>query len=71
MISKVVSGKSFYGVCKYICEDEKRAMVLETEGVRAHHFKQMSADFKTQQAFRPSLTKAPFCKLVQVVGDTN
>lgn len=60
MISKVIIGKTFYGVCSYICKDQKRALVLETEGVRGHDYKLMSADFKMQQSLRPSLKKAVF-----------
>ena len=60
MISKVIIGKSFYGACKYICDDERRAVVLETEGVRDHSYKLMATDFEMQQAIRPSLKKAVF-----------
>jgi hypothetical protein len=60
MISKVITGKSFYGVCRYICKDERRAVVLETEGVRSHNYKLMAQDFEMQQALRPALKKAVF-----------
>ena len=60
MISKVVIGNGFYGACRYVCMDQKRAVVLETEGVRNYHYKLMADDFETQQQFRPSLTKAVF-----------
>jgi hypothetical protein len=60
MISKVITGKSFYGVCKYICKDERRALVLETEGVRSHNYKLMAVDFEMQQSLRPTLKKAVF-----------
>ncbi len=60
MISKVISGKSFHGVCRYICADERRAVILETEGVRGHNYKLMAADFETQQGLRPGLKKAVF-----------
>lgn len=60
MISKVITGGSFYGVCRYVCADEKRAIVLHTEGVRGHDYKLMASDFELQQAFRPSLNKAVF-----------
>ena len=60
MISKVITGKSFYGVCRYICKDERRAAILETEGVRGHNYKLMAADFEMQQALRPTLKKAVF-----------
>jgi hypothetical protein len=60
MISKVITGKSFYGACRYICKDERRAVILETEGVRNHNYKLMATDFEMQQALRPSLKKAVF-----------
>ena len=60
MISKVVIGNGFYGACRYVCMDQKRAVVLVTEGVRNYHYKLMADDFKIQQQFRPSLSKAVF-----------
>lgn len=60
MISKVITGKFFYGVCKYICGDKRRAVILETEGVRDHNYKLMATDFEMQEALRPSLKKAVF-----------
>ncbi len=60
MISKVIIGKFFYGACKYICEDEKRALVLGGEGVRTHNYKFMAQDFDMQRNLRPSLKKAVF-----------
>lgn len=32
MISKAVIEKTFYGTGKYVCRDQKRAVVLEAEG---------------------------------------
>ena len=58
MISKIVIGKTFYGACKYVCADQKRAVVLEAEGVRDYDYKLMAKDFELQQAMRPSLSKA-------------
>ena len=60
MISKVITGKTFYGACRYVCMNKKRAVVLETEGVRGYDHKLMAADFEMQQSFRPSLKKAVF-----------
>ncbi len=60
MISKVVIGKTFYGACRYVCIDKKRAVVLEAEGVRDYDYKLMAKDFELQQSLRPSLTKAVF-----------
>jgi len=58
MISKIVIGKTFYGACKYVCADQKRAVVLEAEEVRDYDYKLMAKDFELQQAMRPSLSKA-------------
>ena len=44
MISKVVIGSGFYGACRYVCMDQKRAVVLETEEVRNYHYKLMADD---------------------------
>jgi len=60
MISKVVVGKTFYGACRYVCMDTKRAVILATEGVRDYDYKLMAKDFELQKALRPSLTKAVF-----------
>ena len=60
MISKVITGKTFYGACRYVCMDEKRAVVLTAEGVRDYNYKFMAADFEMQHAMRPSLNKAVF-----------
>ncbi|MDQ6755312.1 MAG: relaxase/mobilization nuclease domain-containing protein [Bacteroidota bacterium] len=60
MISKVIIGKTFYGACRYVCMDQKRAVVLETEGVRDYNYKLMSTDFEMQRALRPTLSKAVF-----------
>jgi hypothetical protein len=60
MISKVIIGKTFYGACRYVCMDQKRALVLETEGVRSYDYKLMAKDFEMQQAFRPSLKNVVF-----------
>ncbi|MEO7120021.1 MAG: relaxase/mobilization nuclease domain-containing protein [Ginsengibacter sp.] len=60
MISKVVIGKTFYGACKYICGDQKRAVVLEAVGVRDYDYKLMAKDFELQHELRPSLSRAVF-----------
>ncbi|HEU5053052.1 MAG TPA: relaxase/mobilization nuclease domain-containing protein [Hanamia sp.] len=60
MISKVVIGKTFYGACRYVCMDKKRAVVLDSEGVRDYDYKLMAKDFELQQSLRGSLTKAVF-----------
>ncbi|MGN6605375.1 MAG: relaxase/mobilization nuclease domain-containing protein [Ginsengibacter sp.] len=60
MISKVVIGKTFYGACRYVCMDKKRAVLLASEGVRDYNYKLMAKDFEWQQSLRASLTKAVF-----------
>ena len=44
--------------------DQKRAVVLEIEGVRSYDYKLMAADFEMQRALRPSLNKAVFHGLI-------
>jgi hypothetical protein len=60
MISKVITGRTFYGACRYICMDKNRSEVLETVGVRSHDFRLMAKDFEMQQQLRPALKKAVF-----------
>ena len=60
MISKVIIGKTFHGTCRYICMDQKRAVILEAEGVRGHDHKLMAVDFASQQNLRPALRNAVF-----------
>jgi len=60
MISKVSIGKTFYGACRYICKDTKRAIILQTEGIRNYDYKLMAEDFERQHFLRPTLSKAVF-----------
>ena len=60
MISKVVRGKTFYGACRYVCGNEKRAITLEAEGVRDYDYREMARDFEAQHSLRPSLGKPVF-----------
>jgi len=60
MISKVIIGKTFYRACRYICKDTRRAIILQTEGVRNYDYKLMAADFERQHSLRPTLSKAVF-----------
>jgi hypothetical protein len=60
MISKVITGKSFRGCCRYVCHDQSRSIVLETAGVRGYDYRLMAEDFKAQQALRPGKEKAVF-----------
>lgn len=53
-------GKTFFGACRYICIDQTRAVVLDTDGVRGYNYQLMAKDFERQQAFRPSLKKSVF-----------
>lgn len=60
MISKVITGRSFYDCCRYICEDEGRATVLAAEGVRDYNYRLMAHDFEMQRRDLPSKNKAVF-----------
>ncbi|MBO9732611.1 MAG: relaxase/mobilization nuclease domain-containing protein [Chitinophaga sp.] len=60
MISKVITGSSFYGCCRYICEDENRAIVLAAEGVRDYDYRLMAHDFEAQRKDLPGKKKAVF-----------
>lgn len=60
MISKVITGSSFYGCCRYICEDEGRATVLDAEGVRDYNYRLMAHDFETQRGDLSGKKKAVF-----------
>lgn len=56
MISKIISpGKSFAGVCRYLCENTRRAEVILSEGVRDYDHKLMAQDFEQQRRYNPSL----------------
>lgn len=55
MISKILSGKSFGGLCRYLCQDQSRALVLEALGVRNYDHKLMAADFEEQRQLNPDL----------------
>ena len=60
MISKVISGKSFGGVCRYLCQDQSRAQVLDVSGVRDYDHKLMVADFEEQRSLNPNLKQPVF-----------
>jgi hypothetical protein len=53
-------GSSFSKTCQYVCEDLKRAQVLDATGVRIHDHRLMAMDFECQQEMRPRLNKAVF-----------
>ncbi|NLR58889.1 relaxase/mobilization nuclease domain-containing protein [Chitinophaga polysaccharea] len=60
MISKVITGKSFYGCCRYVCADEQRAEILEAEGVRDYSYRHMGNDFEMSRQQLPDKRKAVF-----------
>ncbi|RAJ78957.1 relaxase/mobilization nuclease-like protein [Chitinophaga dinghuensis] len=60
MISKVITGKSFYGCCRYVCQDQQRAVILESEGVREYSFLKMGHDFEINRQQSPGKHKAVF-----------
>ena len=60
MISKIFTGHSFAGAVKYVVEDERRAEVLEVDGVRDWDYRLMTQDFVRQASLNPAKTKACF-----------
>lgn len=60
MISKVITGKGFYGACRYICEDETRATVIASEGIRDYNYRVMARDFIAQSETRPNKKEVVF-----------
>lgn len=60
MISKVITGKTFYGCCRYVCKDEKRAEILCAEGVRDYDYRLMAHDFEINRQALPNKGKAVF-----------
>lgn len=56
MISKIIQpGKSFAGVCRYLCENIRRAEVILSQGVRDYDHKLMAQDFEQQRRSNPGL----------------
>lgn len=60
MISKIFTGHSFAGAVRYVCEDERRAQVLVSDGIRSYDWRKMTEDFVRQAAFHSDKTKACF-----------
>ena len=60
MLSKILTGHSFYGSVRYVHQDESRATILATEGVRDHNYKLIIQDFELQHQLRPSKKQACF-----------
>lgn len=64
MVAKVSIGKSFGGMCRYVFDggkeqtQDKGAVVLATEGVRAESAAQMARDFERQRTLNPRLGRA-------------
>ena len=51
---------SFRRVCRYVCQDLKRSIVLDAEGVRAHDYRLMARDFETIHSLRALREKPVF-----------
>jgi hypothetical protein len=61
MISKVLpAARSFRVCCRYVCEDQTRAQILKTDGVRGHDPDLMAKDFEFQRSLRPDKHQAVF-----------
>src|SRR5438105_4884848 len=71
MLSKVFTGHSFYGSVRYVCQDQRRAVVLEAEGVRGHDYKLMIQDFEMQHGLRPTKKQACFHSILSFYPGEN
>ncbi|RPD39453.1 relaxase/mobilization nuclease domain-containing protein [Chitinophaga barathri] len=60
MISKVITGKSFSGCCRYVCKPAERAEILYVHGVRESDPKQMAEDFEQSRRLLPNKHRAVF-----------
>ncbi|WP_343703198.1 relaxase/mobilization nuclease domain-containing protein [Chitinophaga sp.] len=60
MISKVITGKTFYGCCRYVCKDERRTQLLHSEDVRDYNPRVMAFDFEQTRQLVPNKKKAVF-----------
>ena len=69
MISKIFTGHSFAGAVKYVVEDERRAVVLEVEGLRDWDYRLMTEDFVRQAGLNPAKTKACFHAILSFAPD--
>jgi hypothetical protein len=63
MISKVIVGKSFKGLCEYLCKDQARALVIGSEGVRDYDYRLMALDFERQRGLNSNL-KSPALHII-------
>ncbi len=71
MLSKVLTGHSFYGSVRYVHQDESRAVILVSEGVRDHDYKLMIQDFELQHQLRPSKKQACFHSILSFYPGEN
>ncbi|WP_126244393.1 relaxase/mobilization nuclease domain-containing protein [Chitinophaga rhizosphaerae] len=60
MISKVITGKSFAGCCRYVCRKEDHVKILHVNGVREANPKDMAADFEDNRRRLPNKHRAVF-----------
>lgn len=61
MVSKVLpAGGSFYHTCRYVCQDQGRARILDSEGIREFDYRLMTEDFESQHQLHPEVEKAVF-----------
>lgn len=60
MISKVITGKSFAGCCRYVCRKEDHVKILHANGVREANPKDMAADFEDNRRRLPNKHRAVF-----------
>jgi len=71
MLSKVLTGHSFYGSVRYVHQDERRAVIIASEGVRDHDYKLMIQDFELQHQLRPSKKQACFHSILSFYPGEN
>lgn len=60
MISKVITGKSFAGCCRYVCRREDHVKILHVHGVRDANPRDMAADFEDNRRRLPNKHRAVF-----------
>ena len=63
MISKIINGKSFKGLCAYLCKDQARALVIGSAGVRDYDYRLMALDFERQRGLNSNL-KSPVLHII-------
>lgn len=61
MIDKVFPpGASFIRLCRYLCQDQQRAEVIDQEGVRGHDHRLMARDFELIHSLHATRQKVTF-----------